>query len=92
MEHVAWLGHLPVMRGGVATFTLQAAKPFALTLQADPNRSASKSFWHLLASMIINCMCARMAPCCAHACPACGYTCMPASKIVWVVCSLPGKR
>ena len=50
MEHVAWCGHLPVMRGGVATFTLQAAQPFALTLQADPERSAGQSPWHLLAS------------------------------------------
>ncbi len=40
VEHVAWCGHLPVMRGGVATFTLLATQPFALTLQADPKRSA----------------------------------------------------
>ncbi|CAK0784442.1 hypothetical protein CVIRNUC_007646 [Coccomyxa viridis] len=40
MEQVAWCGHLPVMRGGVATFTLQATQPFAISLQADPRRSA----------------------------------------------------
>ena len=40
MEQVAWCGHLPVMRGGVATFTLQASQPFAISLQADPRRSA----------------------------------------------------
>ena len=47
MEHIAWCGHLPVMRGGVATFTLRASKPFALTLQADPERSAGANPWHL---------------------------------------------
>ena len=40
MEQVAWCGHLPVMRGGVATFTLRATQPFAISLQADPRRSA----------------------------------------------------
>ena len=48
MEDIAWSGHLPVMRGGVATFTLQASKPFALTLQADPKRYAGATPWRLL--------------------------------------------
>ena len=39
MEQVTWCGHLPVMRGGVATFTLQATQPFSITLQADPKHS-----------------------------------------------------
>lgn len=43
MGQIAWSGHLPVMRGGVATFTLQATQPFAITLRADPERSAGAS-------------------------------------------------
>ena len=46
MEQVAWCGHLPVMRGGVATFTLKAFQPFAISLRADPRRSAGGPSFH----------------------------------------------
>lgn len=48
MDRIAWCGHLPVMRGGVATFTFRASEPFALILQADPERSAGAASSHLL--------------------------------------------
>ena len=38
-DEVAWAGRFPVVRGGVATFTLQPRAPFMISVRAEPTLS-----------------------------------------------------
>ena len=39
MEEVAWAGRFPIVRGGVATFTLQPQAPFMISVRAEATMS-----------------------------------------------------
>jgi len=40
-EEVAWAGRFPIVRGGVATFTLQPRAPFMISVRADAPLAAT---------------------------------------------------